>query len=57
MTQLNTDSGGRTPIENEIHELTEGQAKFVLQASFIAGHLPLYWLEQGIKLARMVKDD
>lgn len=54
---MNTSISKPTPIEEEIHELTEEQAKFVLQASFIAGHLPLYWLEQGIKLARMVKHD
>jgi len=44
-------------IENlttdEIMEtLTEAQAKFILHAAVIAGHLPRYWLDQGVKLSR-----
>lgn len=43
---------------NEIVEtLTEQEAKFILQASVIAGHLPRYWLDKGVELARMVKYD
>lgn len=53
----NTHDGN---IENlttdEIMEtLTEAQAKFILHASVIAGHLPRYWLEQGVKLSRSVR--
>ena len=57
MTKPDTSTIDRSAIENEIHQLTEEQAKFVLQASFIAGHLSPYWLEQGIKLARIIKHD
>lgn len=40
-----------------IDDLTEDQAKFILHASVLAGHLPDYWLRQGIELARMVRYD
>lgn len=40
-----------------IDELTEQQAKFVLHAAVISGHLPEYWLKQGVELARMVRHD
>ncbi len=40
-----------------IETLTEAQAKFILHASVIAGHLPRYWLNEGVKLSRMLKQD
>lgn len=42
-------------MEETVDELTEEQAKFILKASVIAGHLPVFWLEKGIELAKMVK--
>lgn len=36
--------------------LTEAQAKFVLHLSVIAGHMPRYWLEKGVKIARDIKN-
>lgn len=44
-------------IEEIVDELTEEQAKFVLKAAVVAKHLPAYWLEKGIELAKMVKHD
>lgn len=43
--------------EEIIDDLTEEQAKFILKASVIAGHLPSYWLDKGIELAKLVKHD
>lgn len=42
-------------IGKMIDDLTEDQAKFVLHASALAGHLPDYWIRQGIELARMLR--
>ena len=44
-------------MEETVDELTEEQAKFVLKAAVVAKHLPLYWLEKGVELAKMVKHD
>lgn len=44
-------------LHQAIDSLTELQAKFILEASVIAGHLPRYWLDKGIELAGMVKHD
>lgn len=43
------------PLEEIMGALTEEQAKFIIQASVIAGHLFRTWLEEGVKLSRMVK--
>jgi hypothetical protein len=38
-----------------IDDLTEQQAKFILEASVVAGHLPEYWLRKGVELSKMSK--
>ena len=44
-------------MEETVDDLTEEQAKFILKASVIAGHLPFYWLEKGIDLSKLIKRD
>lgn len=44
-------------LDNIVDALNEEQAKFILKASVITGHLPKYWLEKGIKLAKIIKKD
>lgn len=44
-------------LEEIMETLNESQAKFILQALIIAGHLPRYWLEAGVKLSRNIKSD
>ncbi len=42
-------------LHQAVDSLTEQQAKFILEMSVIAGHLPRYWLNKGVELAAMVK--
>lgn len=46
---------GELTVEQIIETITEDQAKFILHASVIAGHLSRDWLEKGVKLSRSVK--
>lgn len=41
-------------MEETVDELTDEQAKFILKAAVVAKHLPLYWLNKGIELAKML---
>lgn len=52
----NEQKAVETPIDVLMASITEEQAKFILHASVIAGHMPRHWLEEGIKLAKLVKN-
>lgn len=44
-------------VEEIMETLTEQQAKFVIQISVAANHLPRYWLEEAVKIARSIRHD
>lgn len=46
---------GELSNEEILETLTEDQAKFILHASIIAGHLSRHSFEQGVKLSRSVR--
>lgn len=41
-------------VDEIMETLNEAQAKFILQASVIAGHLKRDWLEKGVYLSRSI---
>ncbi len=46
---------GEMPLDEVMETLSEEQAKFILHASIIAGHLPRYWFDQGVVLSRSIR--